>query len=390
MALNSMAPRLAADAQTFDGESKRPLLSVRGLTKHFTRADGTKVSAVDGISLDTKPGEFIVLLGPSGCGKTTLLRCIGGLEAASEGQIEIEDQVVFDAARRVDVPTRRRGISMVFQSYALWPNMSVFDNVAYPLKSKRAGKHSKAEIKDQVEDICRIVGVHEVLHQYPNHISGGQQQRVALARALVARSALVLFDEPLSNVDAKVRKELRIELAALQDKFGFAAVYVTHDQDDAMELADRIVVLDNGHIAQIGSPQEVYEHPESRYVASFVGETNHLTGTVVDRDAAGITVDTSLGTVRALPGPDLKVGDRVDVMFRPQHGKLSETEPDGVNRWQMRYRRKLLAGTHAEVIVTSEHDLYQVRVDADFEPPTQDQVWMSVDPKRIMAFPVAQ
>lgn len=387
MSLESLVPRLEIEVESPDDASSRPLLSVRGLTKHFTRSDGAKVRAVDSISLDVKPGEFLVLLGPSGCGKTTLLRCIGGLETASHGQLEIEDQVVFDSERRVDIPTRRRGVSMVFQSYALWPNMSVFDNVAFPLKSKRAGKNSKAEVKEKVEEICRLVGVHEVLNQYPSHISGGQQQRVALARALVAGSGLVLFDEPLSNVDAKVRRELRVELAALQDKLGFAAVYVTHDQDDAMELADRIVVLENGGIAQIASPQETYERPASGYVASFVGQTNRLAGIVTGVDAFGVTIQTSLGTVYSLWGTRFAVGDAVDVMFRPQHAFLSETGSAGPNRWQVRYRRTLLAGTHAEVIVTNEHDLYQIRTDADFEPPVRDQVWMSADPKRIMVFP---
>lgn len=374
---------VATDARE---DSGRPLLKLRGLKKEFTRHNGTKVRAVDEVDLDIKAGEFIVLLGPSGCGKTTLLRCIGGLEKASGGRIEIADQVVFDADAKLDVPTRKRGISMVFQSYALWPNMSVFDNIAYPLKSKRAGKRSRTEIKEAVEEMAKIVGVDEVLHSYPGHISGGQQQRVALARALVSGSALVLFDEPLSNVDAKVRKELRIELAALQGKFRYAAVYVTHDQDDAMELADRIVVLDNGKIAQIGSPHEVYANPVSRYVANFIGQTNRVAGKVTAVDATGVTIETPLGVVRSLPKPDLGVGDLVDVMFRPQHAVLTEAQPEVVNRWRMHYRRKLLAGTHAEVIVTSGRDLYQVRVDADFEPPAGDDIWMTVDPKRVMVF----
>jgi iron(III) transport system ATP-binding protein len=391
LSLDSLVPRLDADVRSLDDGSAHSLLTIRNLKKEFTRADGTKVPAVDGISLEVKAGEFIVLLGPSGCGKTTLLRCIGGLEMASEGQIEIGDQIVFDASRRLDVAARRRGVSMVFQSYALWPNMTVAENVAYPLKSKRAGKRDKAEIKAAVEEICQIVGVHEVMRQYPGHISGGQQQRVALARALVSGCALVLFDEPLSNVDAKVRKELRIELAALQGKFGFAAVYVTHDQDDAMELAHRIVVLEAGRIAQVGSPEEIYHNPVSKYVAGFVGSSNPLDGKVVAVSADGVDVETSLGTWRSTKAaPGLAVGAPVDVMFRPQHGRVHLTEPDAVNKVRVTLRRKMNSGTHAELILTHGHSIYQVRVDADFEMPENDEAWLVVDPRHLLAFGVCE
>lgn len=366
-----------------------PLLTVSGLRKIFTRHNGTKVPAIDGVDLEVGAGEFVVLLGPSGCGKTTLLRCIGGLETASEGVVQIGDKVVFDAAKRVNVSTRLRGVSMVFQSYALWPNMTVFANIAYPLKSKRSGKRSKAEIREAVEEIARVVGIEEILNQYPSHISGGQQQRVALARALVSGSALVLFDEPLSNVDAKVRKELRIELAALQGKFGFAAVYVTHDQDDAMELADRIVVLDAGKISQVGPPDEIYSKPANKYVASFVGSTNHLAGTVLAVDAEGVSVDTSFGLVRSSESEGLTPGQAVDVLFRPQHAELHEVKPSVVNAWQMTFRRKMNAGTHAELIVTHDHEIYQLRVDAEYEPPASEEIWVSIPPSRILVYPAA-
>ena len=276
-----------ADVDIVAVPASDPLLAIRGLRKQFTRANGQTVTAVDDITLSIAPGEFIVLLGPSGCGKTTLLRCIGGLESASAGTIEVGGRVKFDAKMRIDVPTRRRGISMVFQSYALWPNMTVFENIVFPLKSRRKGM-SKAEMAAAVEEIARVVGIEDLLTQYPHHISGGQQQRVALARALVNGNALVLFDEPLSNVDAKVRKDLRIELASLQGKYGFAAVYVTHDQEDAMELADRIVVLDGGRIAQVGAPQDIYENPANSYVAGFVGSSNSVEGTVRSVTAASV------------------------------------------------------------------------------------------------------
>jgi len=373
---------LAGDAPV---SAAGPLLAIRGLRKQFTRANGQTVTAVDDITLSIAPGEFIVLLGPSGCGKTTLLRCIGGLETASEGVIEINGRPMFSATNGINVPTRRRGISMVFQSYALWPNMTVFENIAYPLKSRRRGM-SKAEMAAAVEEIARVVGIGDLLTQYPHHISGGQQQRVALARALVDGNALVLFDEPLSNVDAKVRKDLRIELASLQGKYGFAAVYVTHDQEDAMELADRIVVLDGGRIAQVGAPQEIYENPTSSYVAGFVGSSNTVEGTVEAVSPTAVTVATKLGTVTARPSEAVVAGQAVDVMFRPQHVRIHAERPAAVNAWQMKLRKIMHAGTHAEVVLTFKHEIYQARVVADFEAELDSDVWVEVAPQHVFAF----
>ncbi|WP_208710790.1 ABC transporter ATP-binding protein [Sinomonas sp. R1AF57] len=364
----------------------QPLLAIQGLRKQFTRANGQIVTAVDDISLSIAPGEFIVLLGPSGCGKTTLLRCIGGLESASEGTIEINGQPMFSAELGIDIPTRRRGISMVFQSYALWPNMTVFDNIAFPLKSRRRGM-SKAETATAVDEIARVVGIADLLTQYPHHISGGQQQRVALARALVDGNALVLFDEPLSNVDAKVRKDLRVELASLQGKYGFAAVYVTHDQEDAMELADRIVVLDGGRIAQVGAPQDIYQNPSSSYVAAFVGSSNSLPGTVTSATPTAVTLESAFGTVSARPSDDVEPGQAVDVMFRPQHVRIHTERPVGENTWRMCLRKIMHAGTHAEAVLTHDHNIYQARVEVDFDAPLDTDVWVQVAPRHVFAFP---
>jgi len=377
---------LTEDIVTTETAGERPLLTIKNLRKQFTRANGQLVTAVDGINLDIAKGEFIVLLGPSGCGKTTLLRCIGGLETASEGVIEIDGRTMFDAEHGVDIPTRRRGISMVFQSYALWPNMTVFENIAFPLKSRRKGM-SKAEIKEAIEEITRVVGISDLLTQYPHHISGGQQQRVALARALVDGNALVLFDEPLSNVDAKVRKDLRIELASLQGKYGFAAVYVTHDQEDAMELADRIVVLDGGRISQVGSPQEVYEKPANKYVAGFVGTSNELEGTVRESSASGVVVESPLGTLNALPNDKLAAGQPVDIMIRPQNLRVHLEQPVEANASKMRLRKIMHAGTHSELILTRDHQIYQARVSVDFTAELESDLWVTVEPRHVMVFP---
>ncbi|OLT16150.1 hypothetical protein BJF78_14730 [Pseudonocardia sp. CNS-139] len=253
----------------------RPRIAVRGLTKRFRRRDGTQVNAVDGIDLDVAEGEFLVLLGPSGCGKTTLLRVLAGLEEVDAGRVELDGRVVDDPAVRVCVPTERRGLSMMFQSYALWPHMTVAENVAYPLTTRRV---RRAERAARVRRVLDVVGIGPLAGQYPGQLSGGQQQRVALARALVAGDGVVLFDEPLSNVDAKVREQLRTEIARLHRELGFTAVYVTHDQEEALTLATRLLVLRDGRIAQSASPREVYTRPADLGVARFMGAGNEIPG----------------------------------------------------------------------------------------------------------------
>lgn len=360
----------------------REVLSITSVSKYFERANGTTVPAVDGVTLSVRSGEFLVLLGPSGCGKTTLLRCIAGLEQPDSGRIEIDGRTVFSSAERIELSAQQRTLSMVFQSYALWPNMSVFDNIAYPLRNRRI---RKAQIAEDVQRIAKLVGIEEIVGQFPNHISGGQQQRVALARALVSGDALVLFDEPLSNVDAKVRKDLRIELMALQNRFGFAAVYVTHDQEDAMELGTKIAVLEKGQVAQVASPREVYQNPVSRYVATFIGSTNELEGTVVSIDETGLDIDTHIGTIRSERGAlDFSVGDEVVAIFRPEHGYLTPECPNTVNALKTTFRMELFSGSHAEQVVTHDHRVYRVWHGQEQEHGSE--AWISVDPEKVHVF----
>lgn len=360
----------------------REVLTINNVTKFFERANGTTVPAVDGVSLSVRSGEFLVLLGPSGCGKTTLLRCIAGLEQPDAGRIEIEGKTVFSSAERIELSAQQRTLSMVFQSYALWPNMSVFDNIAYPLRNR---KIRKAQILEDVHRIAKLVGIEEIVGQFPNHISGGQQQRVALARALVSGDALVLFDEPLSNVDAKVRKDLRIELTALQNRFGFAAVYVTHDQEDAMELGTKIAVLEKGKVAQVASPREVYQNPASRYVATFIGSTNELEGTVISVDARGLDIETHLGMIRSeREEHGFSVGDEVVAIFRPEHGYLTPERPESVNALKATFRMELFSGSHAEQVVTHNHKVYRVWHGQEQEHGTD--AWMSVAPEKVHVF----
>ena len=231
--------------------------------------------AVNGVSFTVDRGEHVTLLGPSGCGKTTTLRAIAGLEQPASGSIRIDGHAMYDASERKNIPTEQRGVSMVFQSYAVWPHMTVFDNVAYGL---RVRKQSAAEIKANAERALDLVQMRHLAERPASKLSGGQQQRVALARALAFSPTVVLFDEPLSNLDAKLRAEMRVELRELQRRLDITSVYVTHDQEEALAISDRVIVMNVGVIEQIGTPEEIYNRPRSRFVADFVGSANIIKG----------------------------------------------------------------------------------------------------------------
>ena len=232
-----------------------------------------KVTAVGDFNLEVKDGEFVSFLGPSGCGKTTTLRMIAGFEKPTEGSITIGDTVMSDAAKGFFMAPEKRGVGMVFQSYAVWPHMNVIDNVAYPLKIQKVPKEERLK---RVMNILEVVHLKEYAERLPNQLSGGQQQRVALARALVAEPGLLLLDEPLSNLDAKLRESMRFEISGLQKKLGITVIYVTHDQSEAMTMSDRIVVMSMGKVQQIGKPVDVYSHPANQMVADFVGLVNFI------------------------------------------------------------------------------------------------------------------
>lgn len=332
-------------------DTTESIVSVRGLTKRFRRESGAITNAVDDVSLDVAEGEFVVLLGPSGCGKTTLLRMLAGLEVPDEGSISIRGKTVYDSATKTNVPTERRSISMIFQSYALWPHMTVAQNIGYPLE-RRGVRLSKTEVAEQVERVLALVRIPDLAQQYPNQMSGGQQQRVALARALVSGSDLVLFDEPLSNVDAQVREQLRYELLDMQRELGFAAVYVTHDQSEAMGLANRIAVMGEGKIRQIASPRETYENPTSRYVANFIGVSNEVPGTVKSVRGDVAVLSTSLGDLSGVvTGAPVAKGDQATLAWRPEHVDLTVAEPAVSEKFQATIDKVLFAGAHMEVLL---------------------------------------
>jgi iron(III) transport system ATP-binding protein len=277
-------------------------ITIDKVTKYFD-----SVEVIREFSEVINDKEFISLLGPSGCGKTTMLRMIAGFEKPTSGEIRIGDRVVSSA--KTFVPPEQRGIGMVFQSYAVWPHMTVFENVAYPLK---ISKLPKAEIKVKVEKILQAVHLEQYAERIPSQLSGGQQQRVALGRALVSEPRLLLLDEPLSNLDAKLRENMRFEIKDIQRNFGITVVYVTHDQAEAMAMSDRIIVLENGIIQQVAPPTEIYRHPVNQFVADFVGKVNFLKGEAGNGKIELIGIDQSVPYQGPLTG-------KVIVAVRPEN-----------------------------------------------------------------------
>ncbi|KYH31625.1 ABC transporter ATP-binding protein [Neomoorella mulderi] len=279
-------------------------LRLVGLTKRFG-----SFTAVDDLNLCVGDGELLALLGPSGCGKTTTLRCISGFELPDEGDVFFGDKQV------TLLPPEQRNIGMVFQNYALFPHMTVYENIAFGLRLRRC---TKAEIHRRVCEVLERVGLSGAGERYPRQLSGGQQQRVALARALVISPSLLLLDEPLANLDAKLREEMRFYIRSLQKNVGITAVYVTHDQAEAMVLADRVAVMFAGKLAQIGPPAEVYRHPATPEVAQFIGLANFLTGSVQEILESGCKVMTSVGLVECAESRGLGVGEKVLLTVRPE------------------------------------------------------------------------
>lgn len=271
-----------------------------------------EVKAVDDFNAVIRDGEFISILGPSGCGKTTMLRMIAGFENGDQGDIHIGDLLVSSAAQKIFIPPERRNIGMVFQSYAVWPHMTVFDNVAYPLKIKRL---PQSELERKTNHVLELVHLNGYEKRLPSQLSGGQQQRVALARALVGEPRLLLLDEPLSNLDAKLRESMRFEIKELQKQLKVTVVYVTHDQAEAMAMSDRIIVMDKGVIQQTGTPEEVYDAPANRVIADFIGLTNFVEAEARD----GVVTVAGLGLMVESPN---KFSGKAVVAIRPEYISL--------------------------------------------------------------------
>ena len=301
---------------------------VENLEKRYATDEGA-VNAVRGVSFEVEDGEFFTLLGPSGCGKSTTLRCIAGLEKADGGEIAIGDMVVVSQSG-AQVPAHQRPIGMVFQSYAIWPHMDVYDNVAFPI-SRGKGKLPKAEVRERVLEALSLVRLDGLERRPAPQLSGGQQQRLALARALVRQPKALLLDEPLSNLDAKLRDDMRVELKTLTERLNITTLFVTHDQLEALTLSDKIAVMRDGEIVQLGGPKDIYDDPNSRFTAEFIGTTNLLEGTVASREGDAMRVETPQGALLCAALDSLAPGDRAAVAVRPANIGVSAERPDADN-----------------------------------------------------------
>jgi len=321
-------------------------IEVRGLTAAY----GDKI-VVNNISFGVARGEHLSLLGPSGCGKSTTLRCIAGLETPISGEIIIDGAPVFSSQRGINVATEKRKLSMVFQSYAIWPHMTVFENVAYALRVQGA---SGTEVKARVAEVLRMVGMEDYMMRPATDLSGGQQQRVALARSYAARPKAMLLDEPLSNLDARLRVRMREEIKELQHKFDLSTIYVTHDQEEAMAISDRIVVMREGNIEQAGKPLDIYDAPRSRFVADFIGAANILEGSPHGTAASGAPiVKVKDALVECAPGSQPAGGrERCLVAVRTVYPELRRQPVAGsANQWAATIARRVLLGDIVSYLV---------------------------------------
>ncbi|HEY3246843.1 MAG TPA: ABC transporter ATP-binding protein [bacterium] len=361
-----------------------PTIRLVNLTKAY-RLERHAVAAVARVTLDAPDGKIVTLLGPSGCGKSTTLRCIAGLERPDDGEILFDDRVLFSASRRIAVPPERRNVGMVFQSYAIWPHLTVFENVAYPLQVR--GIPSR-QIADRVHHTLEQVGLAGLDDRPAPFLSGGQQQRVALARALVYEPEVLLLDEPLSNLDAKVREQVREDFRLLQRRLGITAVYVTHDQLEALSLSDVVAVMQHGQVMEVGRPQDLYARPQSPFTASFLGEISYLPGTVAADDGEMVSLQTPVGLLRCARVSPVAPGSRVVAGVRPEHVTLWRDRPAGDNVVEGKVISALYEGTRVKYRV-GVGDLNVLAFGTELLPDGT-RIYAAIDPARVILLPELQ
>ncbi len=351
-------------------------IRIRDLSKHYF-SEGRTIKALDHVDLTIPANEIFTLLGPSGCGKTTLLRCIVGLESPDSGEIFIGDDLVWSGRKGIFVPTEQRGLGMVFQTYAIWPHMNVFDNVAYPLQTR---KMPRDEIRARVEKTLQFVQLEGFEKRPATRLSGGQQQRVALARALAAEPKVILFDEPLSNLDAKLREETRKDLREFLTTLRITAVYVTHDRIEALALSDSIAVMHQGRIVEIGTPKKIYFDAEHRFVADFIGRANLVPARVEAQEDGATLVASDMGPMRCRPHPEMRPGDSVTLCLRPEFLRLHRhgSEGEAINVIRGRVESLVFIGEAFEGEVRVGETMLLTKTEPDADLRQGDQVAFSV------------
>jgi iron(III) transport system ATP-binding protein len=343
----------------------------------------TRLDAVSDLSLSIASGTFFTLLGPSGCGKSTTLRCVAGLETPDAGTIKIDGVTVFSSEEGIALPTNKRDIGMVFQSYAIWPHMTVFENVAYPLKIK--GLRGQA-LRDRVEKALDAVGLHGLEDRPAPKLSGGQQQRVSLARALVKEPKALLLDEPLSNLDAKLREQMRLEIKQVQAKLGITTLYVTHDQTEALSISDCIAVMSGGHIVDMAEPREIYFRPRSQFAADFVGLSNMVKGTLKERQGDISRLDTPLGRFHCATSPQAEIGSEFTLFFRPEDVQVSNDRPHSdVNVFEGKVKALVFLGEIVDCHITIGEQVIRARLHPKTRVQRDQHVFIEASPQAAIA-----
>jgi iron(III) transport system ATP-binding protein len=361
------------------------VLKVRSLYTEYASEHGAVVKAAQDVSFDVPEGKLFTLLGPSGCGKTTTLRSIAGLEKPTSGEIEVAGRTVYSSSRGIFVAPNKRNFGMVFQSYAIWPHMNVFQNAAFPLEVRRL---AKKDIRERVMRVLHAVALDELVDRDATKLSGGQQQRLALARALVMEPQLLLLDEPLSNLDAKLRDRMRSELKRLQRDLGLTTVYVTHDQTEALALSHEIAVMNEGRVVQIGTPRQIYGQPNDKFVADFVGTTNFIGGTVTDIRDGRCVVSSAMGELKAHASEGVARNGRVIVSLRPEDVELSESEPtaaDGDNVCKGTVDGRDFLGDYLDYHVRVGDVVLQAKAHPSLRTRTGDTIYLRIKADKCVA-----
>jgi iron(III) transport system ATP-binding protein len=364
------------------------MLKVTALYTEYPNERGQVVKAAQNVSFEVPQGKLFTLLGPSGCGKTTTLRSIAGLERPRAGEIAVDGRIVYSSDKKTFVAPNKRNFGMVFQSYAIWPHMTVFENAAFPLQVGN-GKLGKQQIRDKVMRVLSTVALDHLADREATKLSGGQQQRLALARALAMEPQLLLLDEPLSNLDAKLRERMRFELKRLQRELRLTTVYVTHDQSEALALSHEIAVMNEGQIVQVGSPRDIYERPQNRFVADFVGSANFLDATVSARaeQPDSYHVQTAIGLLECRAVEQLREGDRVVISVRPEDVQASAERLAGANVLEGTVDAKIFLGESLEFQFRVGDALLLARVHPSFSPTVGTRVHLRIDPEKCIAIP---